>query len=171
VFTNDLFVNGLNTLTNTIHMYLSDGVSYLKKLLQPLVVASTVFELILSGNELWVKAIFENQSSEKFCVQVFNEMADLNGSRLHQFVKGVFQAATPGEKKAKLVDKWESAAKHINRIKLPKSLKSKVFSSSRDTYYQLQGLRVVLTNKDKISLILKGLRKGHSLYVEPYRFA
>lgn len=166
VFTHGLFVSGISSLTNAIHIYFAQGSSYLKRPIQALTQPPTVFELMLNGNELWVKVTFENHLSDKFYVQSFHEKPNLNGSRLHQFVKDIFQNPRAGEKRAKLTDKWESASKHIHRIKLPELLKSKFFIKTHGSYFQFQGLRIELSHnqKEERGLILTELRKRHLTY-------
>ena len=55
-----------------------------------------VFELILDGNELWVRVTFDNQETEKIFVQKFHEGADPAGSHLYQFVKELLKNPEAG---------------------------------------------------------------------------
>ncbi|MDN3508970.1 MAG: hypothetical protein P0S93_02945 [Candidatus Neptunochlamydia sp.] len=152
IFTNNLFRTGLHTLTNAISMYFSEGSTLKASHLETSEQLPTIFELILDGNELWVGATFENEVAERFYIQKFHEGINGEVSKLHQFVKDIVNNPEPGEKQAKLKYKWESAAKHINRIQLPKFLKEKFFLKSHGSHFQFGGVRigVLHENKDEI---------------------
>ncbi len=162
IFTTGFFRTGLRTLANAIAVYLSQDPTTLEASPHKINDSLTHFELVLDGNELWVHVSFENQAIEKFFVQKFNEGPDLTGSRLHQFAKGLVEDPVEGTKKAKLVRKWESASKHINRLKLPMLLKQKFFAKSYSSHFDFKGARISLgSDLNEVRLILKDLRQNH----------
>lgn len=162
IFTDDLFIKGLRTLINTISVYLSEGRLLTNGLTEDTFTeAFTSFELILEENVLWMHVTFENRDTEKFFVQKFYEVAQREGSYLRQFVQGLFDDPEASEKKATLKFKWESAAKHLNRIHLPKLLKKEFFFNTHGSYFHFQGttVKVPSTKKKEIEFILAELRK------------
>lgn len=163
IFTSNFFRRGLHTLTNAINMYFSGGVILKESHLETSEQSSTIFELILDGNELWVGATFENEMTEKFYIQKFYEGVNAERSQLYQFIRRIFENPEPGKKKAKLTRKWESAAKHINRIQLPNLLKEKFFPQTHGSYFQFQGtsLKYFHKNQDNIKVVFSDLRKRH----------
>ena len=74
-------------------------------------------------------------------------------------MKEIFANPHEGERKAKLVYKWESIPKHINRLKLPKSLKQAFFKKGHGSTLYFGGLRVRLSSTAKD--VLKELRERH----------
>ncbi len=166
IFTTEFFRAGIRTLANAIASYLSQDPATRDLTFQSAHSPTTTFELVLDGNELWVHVAFENQSIEKFFIQKFNDNAELAGSYLHRFVKDILKDPTVGTKKAKLTRKWESASKHINRLKIPKLLKSNFFRKMHGSSFQFQGDRIVITENEKACLILSELRKRHLIYGE-----
>ena len=114
---------------------------------------------MLEENELWIKVIFENRSTEKFCVQKFNEGVGGEESALFKFVKGIFTSPRAGEKRAKLRYKWETASKHIERIKLPVGLKKEFFKKPHSSSFIFGGLRVQLSSN--VDDVLSELHEEH----------
>ncbi|MGC1878874.1 MAG: hypothetical protein WA678_05825 [Rhabdochlamydiaceae bacterium] len=159
IFTENLFRVGLRTLVNAISSYLTQGIE-----LQPTPILtaekpSAAFDLYLDGNELWVKVTFENEMMENFYIQKFHEGSDPEGSALYKFVKDIINNPQTGEKKADLTYKWESASKHINRLKLPEELKRAFFGKAHSSTFQFKGLKVGLSSS--VGSILADLRKRH----------
>lgn len=160
IFTANLFRKGLHAITNAISVYFSGGATLKGNHLETSEQPSTIFELILDGNELWVSATFENEMTERFYIQKFHEGIDGEGSQLYQFIRDVVSNPEAGEKQSKLKYKWESAAKHINRIQLPKILKEKFFPKSHGSHFQFGGVRVEILheNQDEITSTLSTLQ-------------
>lgn len=163
IFTTGFFRAGIRTLDNAIASYLSQDSSTRDLSFQSIHSPITTFELVLDGNELWVKVMSENQDTEKFYVQKFHESADPDGSRLYQFVKEMIKNPEAGTKKAKLTRKWESASKHVNRINLPLDLKREFFVKAHGSHFHFQGTRLALkaSAQTDVKLILTELRKRH----------
>lgn len=163
IFTKDFFQVGLTTLINEISAYLSRSKDISSKSIQPSQQSITLFELQLDGNELWVLVTFENKAKEKFYVQKFQEGWNSEGSQLFKFVNNIFKDPQAGEKKAKLEWPWESASKHINRIRLPKILKQAFFEKSSKALFRFKGTQIKLKSSENetINLILKELRENH----------
>jgi hypothetical protein len=160
IFTGNLFKIGLNTLVNAINVYLSQDPMSSKTQLQTVEAQpSTTFKLALDSNELWIHVTLENQVTEKFYIQKFNEASDPEGSTLFKFVKYIIKNPQTGEKKAKLSYRWESTSKHINRLKLPKILKDAFFGKSHSSTFQFKGIQVSLSSN--IKNILTELRERH----------
>lgn len=164
IFTMAFFRAGIRTLANAIASYLSQDPATRDLPFQTTLSSTTTFELVLDGNELWVHVAFENQSIEKFFIQKFNDNAEPEGSYLHRFVKDILKDPTVGTKKAKLTRKWESASKHINRLKIPNFLKASFFRNVYGSSLQFQGNRVAITENEKVCQILSELRKRHLIY-------
>lgn len=162
IFTDNFFRAGLRTLINAINIFLSQDPVLLKRQSKREAHSDTIFELVLDGNELWVNVTFENQEAERFFIQKFQEGPSLNGSCLHQFLQDIFIDPEAGEKKAKFDNEWESASKHINRIHLPKFLKSRFFLKSHGSCFHFGGTRISLKSdkQEEIRSILKELRKN-----------
>lgn len=159
IFTKDFFQQGLMTLINAIGIFLAYGINPPQA--PPQLPKSTItFKLILKGNELWVEATFENGNSSKFYVQKFHEGCDPKGSSPFKFIKDLFDAPNVGTKKAKLVYKWETASKHINRLKIPNALKNAFFGKSYSSTFNFNGMRVELPSD--CSEVLSELRERHS---------
>ncbi len=163
IFTDNFFRVGLRTLVNVINAHISQDPALSKAELQIIEPALTTFELALDGHELWVNVTFENQAVEKFFIQQFHEGPDPAGSRLHQFMKDTLEDPSSGIRKAKLIKKWESASKHIDRIKLPMVLKREFFTESHGSHFRFHGARISLKSNDgpDVKLSLHELRKNH----------
>ena len=159
IFTKNLFQVGLRTLINAISIYLSQDANSLVQPVQPSTQPATTFELALDGNELWVEVTFENQMTEKFHIQKFHEGGDPEGSAPFKFIKGIIQDPKAGEKRAKLAYKWESASKHINRLKLPETLKQAFFGKSSSSTFRFNGVKVQLFSN--VASIIAELRERH----------
>ncbi len=112
---------------------------------------------MLDGNELWIKVIFENQVTEKFYVQKFNEGPRKKESPLFKFVKDIIKNPQVGERKANLLYGWESASKHINRLHLPEELKQAFFGKSYSSTFTFKGIKVQLCLD--LGEVLKRLRE------------
>lgn len=158
IFTKDFFRHGLTTLINAIGVFLSHGMSSPSTSLK-LSKSTIVFELMLDDNELWVKATFENGVSNKFYVQKFYEGINAEGSPIFKFVKDLFKSPGVGSKRAKLIYKWETASKHINRLKLPIDLKKAFFGNSYGSSFNFNGIRVELPSD--CNKVLNELQKRH----------
>lgn len=158
IFTNDLFQRGLNVIINAISMFLAGA---------PIRAVSTscdpevAFTLVLDGNELWVHATFENWATEKFLVQAFHEGDDGEGSSLFKFVKSIFASPQRGERRARLLSEWETASKHISRLRLPEELKQAFFGQKAhgSTYY-FAGTQVRIKKAETIVKILRERTDG-----------
>lgn len=144
IFTNDLFQRGLSVIINAIGMFLAGApVRAIATTREP----EVTFTLVLDGNELWVHATFENRATEKFFIQAFHECGDGEGSALFKFVKSIFTTSQRGERRARLPAKWETASKHINRLKLPEDLKQAFFErKAHGSTYYLAGTQVRIKN-------------------------
>lgn len=159
IFTKDLFQIGLSTLINAVTVHLSQDPKPRPQPIQLPAQPTTAFELMLDGNELWVKVNFENQTTEKFYVQKFHEGSDPEGSPLFKFVKGIIKNPQAGERKADLLYRWESASKHINRLQLPEELKQAFFGKSYSSTFRFKGISVQLpTNEGEV---IAKLRERH----------
>lgn len=159
VFTKEFFQKGLTTLINSINIFLSNETkTYSPSFFKPKQ-AMIIFELILDGNELWIKATFENQKTERFYIQKFYESSDPEGSPLYKFVKSILKSPEPGKKKAKLLYKWETSSRHINRLNLPNVLKEAFFGKTHGSIFNFKGLAVELPD-DSID-VLRQLRERH----------
>lgn len=158
IFTKNFFQEGLTTLINAISAFLSNGISSPPTSLK-LPKSTIVFELMLDGNELWIKASFENEVSEKFYVQRFHEGPNAEESPIFKFVKDLFKSPGIGSKKAKLVYKWETASRHINRLKLPMDLRKAFFGKSYSSTFNFNGIRVELPSD--CNEVLSELRERH----------
>jgi hypothetical protein len=159
VFTKEFFQKGLTTLINSINIFLSNGANtYSPSFFKPKQ-PNIIFELILDRNELWIKAIFENQETEQFYIQKFYDSSDHEGSPLYKFVKNILKSPEPGQKKAKLLYKWETASKHINRLQLPDILKEAFFGRAHGSTFDFKGITVELPD-DSID-VLRQLRERH----------
>lgn len=159
IFTEILFRVGLRTLVNAISSYLTQGIELQPRPILTAEKPSAAFDLYLDGNELWVKVTFENEMMENFYIQKFHEGSDPEGSALYKFVKDIINNPQTGEKKADLTYKWESASKHINRLKLPEELKRAFFGKAHSSTFQFKGLKVRLSSS--VGGILAELRKRH----------
>ncbi len=71
IFTKEFLKNGLTILINSINIFLSNETDTYSPSLPKPKQANISFELILDGNELWVKTTFENQETEQFYIQKF----------------------------------------------------------------------------------------------------
>jgi hypothetical protein len=159
IFAKNLFQIGLNTLVNAITVYFAQGNGLQERIVPIDTQSMTSFELQLDGNELWVKVSFENQDTEKFFIQKFNETAGAKGSAPFEFVRWLINNPEAGEKTAPLSEKWESTCKHIYRLQLPKVLKAAFFGKTYGSSFQFNGIMTRLSSN--VEKILKELRKRH----------
>jgi len=56
--------------------------------------------------------------------------------------------------------KWESASKHINRLRLPEELKKACFGKSYGSSFNFKGIKTCLTSPDAERALIQ-LREGH----------
>lgn len=154
VFTSDLFQRGLGVVINAIGMYLAGASLHMVSSPNEPEVA---FTLILDGNELWVHATYENRATEKFFIQAFHEGDDRGGSSLFKFVKSVFASPQKGKGEARLSADWETASKHISRLKLPEELKRAFFErKAHGSTYYFAGIQIRMKNPGDVMRELQG---------------
>lgn len=159
IFTKEFFQKGLTTLINSINIYLSNGLDSFSSSYSLLKQANVIFELVLDGIELWVKATFANQETERFYVQKFYDVSDPEGSQLFKFMKSIFRSPTSGEKKAELEFSWETPSKHINRLKIPYILKEAFFGTAHGSIFNFKGISIELPG-DPLD-VLRQLQEHH----------
>lgn len=154
IFTDTFFRNGLRTLTNEIIACLSNPDVSTES-------SSSIFELQLNDNELWILVTPSNGQLERLYLQKFHDGEHQDGSSTLRFVKKLFQKPQGGKIEVELLYKSESIAKYINRLRLLKDLKKLFFHTSHDDRVQFNGTKTTIQTNGLTELMLKELRKRH----------
>lgn len=156
MFTDGFLLNGLQRLSQSFLAYIGAGSPAIES--DPRLFEWIEFELLWDSPALIVKVTFENGEIEEFCTQKFNEGGEGKLSRIGQFVVELLSESGAGERQIDLLE-GETVTRHVNRMRLPATLKRRFFLGSRGAICHFGGTHVLLRPNAETKEIIEKLRK------------